>query len=374
MLVAPRPSADFQAASRVPTASSAATASSPLGGVSSGSLANCNYASRSMGTSSVVTASLPLSALSSALSGSPETQIVLESPTIPPTTPDHTVAIAPLVATPIQTQQSVTEYGPISKRPLACSQSRSFPSGGLFLPELQPPPSATISTAAAGGSRQVAPCRRQQEELSEEDSNYADVDYSKSNSSDGTKSADVNSTCSFDSSEPSLSLPVPGRVCSTQPRPCALQTSPPPLHSIFSALVMADSSRVPVASAVASFSARCQKATAELRCPRDVRCWLHAALAIGILSSMCCVSAAQGAWSTAQLSVARCDFAATSVGNVAIFAGGSVTSGRKSSFALCVEWLLMGLLCVGYVWSRLVAGCCLCLRSSLLPSHDGHYR
>ncbi len=42
-------------------------------------------------------------------------------------------------------------------------------------------------------------------------------------------------------------------------------------------------------------------------------------------------NSASGTWSTAQLSVARYDLAATSVGNVAIFAGG--TTGNCS---LCV--------------------------------------
>ncbi len=44
-----------------------------------------------------------------------------------------------------------------------------------------------------------------------------------------------------------------------------------------------------------------------------------------------------GSWSTARLSVARYYKAATSVGNVAIFAGGYT---GESSFALCVEGLL----------------------------------
>jgi hypothetical protein len=108
-----------------------------------------------------------------------------------------------------------------------------------------------------------------------------------------------------------------------QLRPCTHQTSPPPPHTIFPALVVADSSPVPVAPAVASSSARCQPAICESRCPRDARRWLHTALAIVMLSSMCCVSVAQGTWSTAQLSVARRQLAATSVGNVAMFGGGS---------------------------------------------------
>jgi hypothetical protein len=41
-----------------------------------------------------------------------------------------------------------------------------------------------------------------------------------------------------------------------------------------------------------------------------------------MLSSVCRVSTTQGTWSTARLSVARYSLAATSVGNVAVFAGG----------------------------------------------------
>ena len=49
---------------------------------------------------------------------------------------------------------------------------------------------------------------------------------------------------------------------------------------------------------------------------------MHAAVAVMMMSAVCGVARAQGAWSTARLSVARFDLAATSVGNVAIFAGG----------------------------------------------------
>jgi hypothetical protein len=72
------------------------------------------------------------------------------------------------------------------------------------------------------------------------------------------------------------------------------------------------------------------------RCPRDAQRWLRTALAIVMLGSACCVSTAQGTWSTAQLSVGRESLAATSVGNVAIFAGGDVDN--------CSLTLLM---CVG---------------------------
>jgi hypothetical protein len=58
-------------------------------------------------------------------------------------------------------------------------------------------------------------------------------------------------------------------------------------------------------------------------------------------------NSASGAWSTARLSVARSELAATSVGNVAIFAGGRT---GNCSFAFCD--------CIaGLYWS-----CCVCLR------------
>jgi hypothetical protein len=63
-----------------------------------------------------------------------------------------------------------------------------------------------------------------------------------------------------------------------------------------------------------------------------------------MLGSACCVFTAQGTWSTEQLSVARSNLAATSVGNVAIFAGGV---GGNCSLTLFVEGLLFGLMRVG---------------------------
>ena len=55
-------------------------------------------------------------------------------------------------------------------------------------------------------------------------------------------------------------------------------------------------------------------------------------------------NSASGTWSTAQLSVARSSLAATSVGNVAIFAGGYT---GNCSLTLFVEGLLFGLTRVG---------------------------
>ncbi len=51
---------------------------------------------------------------------------------------------------------------------------------------------------------------------------------------------------------------------------------------------------------------------------------MHTAAADGVSRAVDLYNSATGAWSTAQLSVARCDMAATSVGSVAIFAGGWV--------------------------------------------------
>ena len=72
---------------------------------------------------------------------------------------------------------------------------------------------------------------------------------------------------------------------------------------------------------------------------------------------------ASGTWSTAQLSVARYYLAATSVGNVAIFAGGST---GNCSPTLFVEGLLFVLMSVGdgvpFACLRRAACCLLCLR------------
>ena len=70
-------------------------------------------------------------------------------------------------------------------------------------------------------------------------------------------------------------------------------------------------------------------------------------------------NSASATWSTAQLSVARRDLVATSVGNVAIFAGGYT---RNASFMLWDEGLLLWLFCVRDVCLRRVACSCLSLR------------
>jgi hypothetical protein len=153
---------------------------------------------------------------------------------------------------------------------------------------------------------------------------------------------------------------------------------------MFSAPLVTASSSVPAAPAAASSSARCRPAAADSaesdsrrRCPRDARRWLRTALAIVMLGSACCVSTAQVTWSTAQLSVARSGLRATSVGNVAIFAGGFDMAGNYS-LTLFVEGLLFGLMRVGdgakFACLRRGACCLLCLRCRRLPSDGGHCR
>ena len=50
------------------------------------------------------------------------------------------------------------------------------------------------------------------------------------------------------------------------------------------------------------------------------------ATAVGVYKTVDVYNSVTGAWSTAQLSVARFKLAAASVGNVALFAGGSTSS------------------------------------------------
>jgi hypothetical protein len=122
--------------------------------------------------------------------------------------------------------------------------------------------------------------------------------------------------------------------------------------------VMAGSSCPPAAPAVPSlrWRSRCQQLSEAQRRSRDTavtHCWLRApvVLVIVTLISILYVSEAQsshnnsqslGTWSTAQLSVTRFAVAATSVGNVAIFAGGSIQG--DSRFAI-FDRLLLSLLC-----------------------------
>jgi hypothetical protein len=58
------------------------------------------------------------------------------------------------------------------------------------------------------------------------------------------------------------------------------------------------------------------------------------------------VSMAQGEWSTAQLSVARYYLAATSVGNVAIFAGGLMLG----DFLISLAWRRVDVYLFFFAW------------------------
>jgi hypothetical protein len=79
-----------------------------------------------------------------------------------------------------------------------------------------------------------------------------------------------------------------------------------------------------------------------------------------------------GTWSTAQLSVGRRGFAATSVGNVAIFAGGATSN---CSFTLCDAGFVLELYGRNDACLRRVFVAALwCLRYMMLPSHEGHCR
>ncbi len=83
-------------------------------------------------------------------------------------------------------------------------------------------------------------------------------------------------------------------------------------------------------------------------------------------------NSASGTWSTAQLSVARGNLAATSVGSVALFAGGL---GGNCSFALCDRGVVSEMLSMDDDWLRFVfVAALLCMRCEGLPSDEDHCR
>ena len=82
-------------------------------------------------------------------------------------------------------------------------------------------------------------------------------------------------------------------------------------------------------------------------------------------------NSASGTWSTAQLSVARGYHAATSVGNVAIFAGGNTGNCSLCRNALCDGGVVLELLCADDSCMRRVIGAALwCMRCRRLPSDE----
>jgi hypothetical protein len=98
---------------------------------------------------------------------------------------------------------------------------------------------------------------------------------------------------------------------------------------------------------------------------------MRVAAAGGFSNAVDLYNSASGTWSTAQLSVTRGNLAATSVGNVAFFAGGYTGIFRV---ALCQGVRLLVLICFIYVGLKRVVFGCLCLRCKRLPSDGCHCR
>jgi dihydroorotase-like cyclic amidohydrolase len=89
---------------------------------------------------------------------------------------------------------------------------------------------------------------------------------------------------------------------------------------------------------------------------------MRVAAAGGYSNAVDLYNSASGTWSTAQLSGARWRLAATSVRNVAIFAGGQGGGGGISNVTLCNGGRLVVMICV--VCFRRVNFLWLCLRCS----------
>jgi dihydroorotase-like cyclic amidohydrolase len=89
---------------------------------------------------------------------------------------------------------------------------------------------------------------------------------------------------------------------------------------------------------------------------------MRVAAAGGYSNAVDLYNSASGTWSTAQLSGARWRLAATSVGNVAIFAGGQGGGGGISNVTWCNRGRLVWLICVRHVCLRRVSFWWLCLR------------
>ena len=79
---------------------------------------------------------------------------------------------------------------------------------------------------------------------------------------------------------------------------------------------------------------------------------------------------AQGVWSTAQLSVARENLAAASVGNVALFAGGSASALLCREGGVRLHLLLRACFCV-LLWQRYCCSVCPATASSLMRATAG---
>ena len=91
----------------------------------------------------------------------------------------------------------------------------------------------------------------------------------------------------------------------------------------------------------------------------------------GLSNAVDLYNSASGTWSTAQLSVGRHRLAATSVGNVAFFAGGDA---GNCSFALCDGGFVLELLCLDdSCLRRVIVAALWCMRCRRLPSHEGRH-
>jgi hypothetical protein len=80
-----------------------------------------------------------------------------------------------------------------------------------------------------------------------------------------------------------------------------------------------------------------------------------------------------GRWSTAQLSVRRISLAATSVGHLAIFAGGFQYDSGNCCFAMCDGGFVLGLLCVFEAICLLLAFVCAAGGYRLMSVTAGRY-
>ena len=114
----------------------------------------------------------------------------------------------------------------------------------------------------------------------------------------------------------------------------------PPIMSALSRSAATAVSTLPPAARGPRLSVACRNpvSTAPLRGSCRMHVLLHAAVAAMMASAALSVAHAQG-WSTAQLSQARGYLSATSVGTVAIFAGGSTNNGKllRIVFVCCVR-------------------------------------
>jgi hypothetical protein len=150
----------------------------------------------------------------------------------------------------------------------------------------------------------------------------------------------------FHSLSPVRSEITPFSVAHSAPAPSRLDSvSLPPIMTALPRSAAAAVSALPAAARGPRLSVACRNpvSAASLRGSCRIHVLLHAAVAVMMASAAFSVAHAQG-WSKAQLSQARFALSATSVGKVAIFAGGvSHCNGKllQIAFVCCVRecWL-----------------------------------